>query len=106
MTEVWTVPEPEDVHEVRAADGYPIAVRRYGNPDGLRLVLSHGNGFAIDAYWPFWSRFIQDFDVFVHDIRSHGRNPVGDVDVHSIPMIAEDFACIARNIDRRFGVRV
>ena len=49
MTEVWTVPEPEQVHEVRAADGYPIEIRRYGNPDGPRLVISHGNGFAIDA---------------------------------------------------------
>ena len=105
MTEAWTVPEPEAVHEVRATDGYPIALRRYGNPDGPRLVMSHGNGFAIDAYWPFWSLFIRDFDVFVHDIRSHGRNPVGDLDAHSIPMIAEDFACVSRAMDRRFGSR-
>ncbi len=105
MTEAWTVPEPEDAHEVRTADGYPIALRRYGNPDGPRLVMSHGNGFAIDAYWPYWSRFIREFDVFVHDIRSHGRNPVGDLDVHSIPMIAEDFTCVSRHIDRRFGAR-
>ena len=105
MTEAWTVPEPEAVHEVRGADGYLIAVRRYGNPDGPRLVMSHGNGFAIDAYWPFWSRFIQNFDVFVHDIRSHGRNPAGDLDAHTIPMIAEDFTCISRTIDRSFGAR-
>ena len=105
MTEVWTIPEPEAVHDVRAADGYPIAVRRYGNPDGFRLVMCHGNGFAIDAYWPFWSRFIRDFDVFVHDIRSHGRSPIGELDVHSIPMIAEDLTCVSRNIDRRFGAR-
>lgn len=105
MIETWTVPEPEAVHEVRAADGYSIAVRRYGNPQGPRLVMCHGNGFAIDAYWPFWSRFLEDFDVFVHDIRSHGRNPVGDLDAHTVPMIAEDFTCIARNIDRRFGAR-
>ena len=105
MTETWTIPEADAVHDVRAADGYLIAVRRYGNPDGPRLVMSHGNGFAVDAYWPFWSRFLQDFDVFVHDIRSHGRNPVGDLEVHTIPMIAEDFTCVARNIDRRFGAR-
>lgn len=105
MTETWTVPEPEAVYEVRAADGYAIGLRRYGNPDGPRLVISHGNGLAIDAYWPFWSRFIRDFDVIVHDVRSHGRNPVGDPDVHSIPMIAEDFTCISRGIDRHFGAR-
>lgn len=105
MSGVWNVPEPEAVHEVRVGDGYPIVLRRHGNPDGPRLVVSHGNGFAVDAYWPFWSRFIDGFDVFVHDIRSHGWNPVGDPEVHSIPVLAEDFACVSREIDRCFGAR-
>ena len=38
-------------------------------------MLSHGNGFAIDGYFNFWSRFLGDFDVVVFDMRSHGRNP-------------------------------
>ena len=105
MTEFWNVPEPEAVHEVRMGDGYPIVLRRHGNPDGPRLVVSHGNGFAVDAYWPFWSRFIDGFDVFVHDVRNHGWNPVGDPKAHSIPVLAEDFACISREIDRCFGAR-
>lgn len=86
-------------------DGYPIVLRRHGNPDGPRLVVSHGNGFAVDAYWPFWSRFIDGFDVFVHDLRNHGWNSVGDPEAHSIPTLAEDFACVSREIDRRFGAR-
>ena len=86
-------------------DGYPIVLRRHGNPDGLRLVVSHGNGFAVDAYWPFWARFIDGFDVFVHDIRNHGWNPVGDPEAHSIPMLAEDFARISREIDQCFGAK-
>lgn len=105
MSGVWNVPEPEAVHEVRMGDGYPIVLRRHGNPDGLRLVVSHGNGFAVDAYWPFWARFIDGFDVFVHDIRNHGWNPVGDPEAHSIPMLAEDFACISREIDQCFGAK-
>ena len=105
MSGVWNVPEPEAVHEVRVGDGYPIVLRRHGNPDGPRLVVSHGNGFAVDAYWPFWSRFIDGFDVFVHDIRNHGWNCVGEPEAHSIPVLAEDFACVSREIDRRFGAR-
>ena len=35
-------------------DGAPIRVVRHGNPSGPRVVLSHGNGFASDSYFPFW----------------------------------------------------
>ena len=105
MSEVWNVPEPEAVHEVRVGDGCSIVLRRHGNPNGPRLVVSHGNGFAVDAYWPFWSRFVDGFDVFVHDIRNHGWNPVGDPEAHSIPVLAEDFACVSREIDQCFGTR-
>ena len=67
------------------------------------MVLSHGNGFAIDAYYPFWSHFTGHFDVFVHDIRNHGWNPVGDRRAHNLPMFVDDAECIVREIDRRFG---
>ena len=105
MSLVLRVPEPLELHEVRAVDGYPITLRRHGNPDGPRLVLGHGNGFAIDAYWPFWSRFTDDFDVLVHDVRNHGWNPVGDPDAHTIPAVAADLDRVSREIDRRFGAR-
>ena len=105
MTGALQVPEPRAVHEVVTADGYPIALRRYGNPDGPRVVMSRGNCFAMDAYWPFWSRFADDFDVFVHDVRSHGRNPVGDPDMQTIPTLAQDFDAVSGAIDRRFGAR-
>ena len=51
----WVVPEPRLAFDLTMADGAVIRVRRHGNPDGPRLVLSHGNGFAIDGYLPFWS---------------------------------------------------
>ena len=105
MSPVLRVPVPLEVHEVRAVDGYPIALRRHGNPDGPRLVFGHGNGFAADAYWPFWSRFTEDFDVFVHDVRNHGWNPVGDPDAQTIPAVAADLDRVSREIDRRFGAR-
>ena len=52
---VWEVPEPTAVHDVRVDDETVITLRRHGNPEGPRLVLSHGNGLAIDLYYPFWS---------------------------------------------------
>ncbi len=35
-------------------DGAVIRLRRYGKPGATRIVLSHGNGLAINAYAPFW----------------------------------------------------
>src|SRR5450759_1681089 len=42
------VPTPHETFDLTMADGAPIRVRRHGNPKGPRLVLCHGNGFAID----------------------------------------------------------
>ena len=101
--EPWSIPEPSVAFDVPAADGTTIAVRRHGNPDGPRLVLSHGSGFSIDAYYPFWSLFSDRFDLFVHDIRNHGRNPVGNRRAHNVPTFVGDGAHVLRDIDRRFG---
>ncbi len=101
----WVIPEPATIFEVPAPDGASVFVRRHGNPDGPRLVLSHGNGFAADAYFPFWSRFTDRFDVFVFDLRSHGWNPVGSQRVHNTEKFAEDAERVVREIDRRFGNR-
>ncbi len=99
----WVIPEPAAVFEVPAPDGATIFVRRHGNPEGQRLVLCHGNGFAADAYFPFWSRFIDRFDVFVYDLRCHGWNPVGSQRMHNVVTFAADSERVVREIDRRFG---
>ena len=98
------IPAPESVFEVGAADGYTLRVRRHGNPNGPRLILSHGNGFAIDAYYPFWSLLVDRFDCFVHDVRNHGWNPVDDDLLrHNVPFFVNDGKRIAHDIERRFG---
>ena len=99
----WEIPEPAAAFDVRAGDGFPITIRRHGNPDGPRIVLSHGNGFSIDAYYPFRSRFTGRFDLFIYDLRIHGWNPVGDRRTHHVPMFVSDNASVTRGIDRRFG---
>ena len=95
------IPEPTEFWEARMPDGATVVIRRYGNPRGPGMVVSHGNGLAVDAYYPFWSLFAGRFDIFVHDVRNHGWNPVGDRRLHNVPQFAEDAECIARSIDSR-----
>ena len=51
MGQRWELPEPLATCTIDATDGIRISVRRHGNPDGPRLVVSHGNGLAVDAYY-------------------------------------------------------
>lgn len=87
---VWEVPEPHSVDDVRHDDGSVTRVRRHGNTGGRRLLVGHGNGLAVDLYYPFWSRFLDDFDVFVYDLRNHGWNAVGPRDEHNVPNMIRD----------------
>ena len=99
----WEIPEPTSVCEVRLDDQSITTVRQHGNPSGLRLILSHGNGLAIDLYYPFWSLLTDDFDLMVYDLRNHGWNRVGCRREHNIPTLIHDHDLILENIDRRYG---
>ena len=103
MQEFWQVPKPIAVLEVSAPDGASTFVRRHGNPEGPRMVISHGNGLSADAYYPFWSRFADRFELFVYDLRSHGWNRGGDRLMHNVHVFAEDSERIVCEIDRQFG---
>lgn len=105
MNTVRGIPEALDITRVSLADGATILLRRYGRPDGPRLVLSHGSGFAVDAYFPFWSLFLERFDVVVYDLRNHGHNPLGDLAAHHLPMMIWDMRRVVREIDRQFGAK-
>ena len=100
----WEIPVPESVLEVSATDGYTLRVRRHGTPSGPRLILTHGNGFAIDAYYPYWSLLTERFDCFVHDLRNHGWNSLDDDPFrHNVPFFVDDSKRIVREIEKRFG---
>lgn len=101
----WEVPKPVATAETRMADGARIVLRRHGNSSGPRLVLSHCNGFAADAYYPFWSLLTDRFDIVLFDLRNHGWNAVGDAEAHSIGAFIDDHRHIERAIDRHFGAK-
>lgn len=86
-------------------DGTVTVLRRHGNPDGPRLVMTHGNGLAVDLYYPFWSLLADDYDLIVYDLRSHGWNEVGAIDRHNMPSFVDDHDRIMEAIDKEFGVK-
>lgn len=96
-------PSPTGRHPLITEDGAAIELRRYGNPDGVRIFGSHGNGFAIDPYWPFFSHLAEEFDLVLFDLRSHGRNPTHKLDLHHITTFASDLESILKTVDQRFG---
>lgn len=102
---VWVPPEPVSLCEVEHDDGSVTILRRHGNPAGPRLLLGHGNGLAIDFYYPFWSRLAGDFDVLVYDLRNHGWNAVGERREHNMPNLVRDQEQVIEAAARRYGER-
>ncbi len=102
---VWRVPEPITVCEVELDERSATIVRRHGNPSGRRLLLSHGNGLAIDLYYPFWSLLERDFELFVYDLRNHGWNALGDEEDHNVYSFVADLEVILTSIEAEFGAK-
>ncbi len=102
----WELPEPNEVRDVFVDSDTVIKVRRHGNPDGPRLILCHGNGLAIDLYYPFWSLLTDDFDVVMYDLRNHGWNSVGNIEDHNIPALVRDHEAMSHAIDELFGKKL
>ena len=84
-------------------DGTEIVLRRHGNPNGPRLVLTHGNGLAIDLYYPFWSLLADEYDLVVYDLRDHGWNEVSPLETHNMPSFVDDHDRVMEAIDHFFG---
>ncbi len=94
---------PRDLFELPMDDGVEILIRRGGNPNGTRLYLSNGNGFAIDGYRVFWEPLLADFDLVLFDMRNHGRNIPTGADGHTYLQMARDIGSIFRSVNDRLG---
>lgn len=99
----FVVPTPSETFDVALDDGAKILIRRHGNRDGLRLTVTHGNGFAADAYLPFWQLLTPSYDVLVFDFRNHGRNLPVEPSHHTYAQLARDLDRVLDAIDARLG---
>jgi pimeloyl-ACP methyl ester carboxylesterase len=101
----FEIPTPSLTFEVPLEDGARIVMRRHGNPDGVRLLVTHGNGFAADAYYPYWRQLLSKFDVLVFDFRNHGRNvPVTPAN-HNYAQLARDLERIVAAVTAKLPAR-
>ncbi len=100
---VWRVPEPISIHDVNVDETSVIRLRRHGNPEGPRLIMCHGNGLAIDLYYPLWSNLLDEFDLIIYDLRNHGWNPVGDIRNHNLPTFMRDYDRVVEAIREEYG---
>ena len=103
MTSAWKLPKATGVLDVALADDAEVCVRRHGNPDGTRVLLSHGCGMAIDSYYPYWSHLEDSHDLFIYDLRSHGWNPPGRLHSQNIPTFVRDCESVLRAIGENYG---
>ena len=94
----FEIPSPSQTFEVPLADGARILMRRHGNPDGVRLLVTHGNGFAADAYYPYWRQLLAKFDVLVFDFRNHGRNVPVTPSNHHYAQLADDLERVVQAV--------
>jgi pimeloyl-ACP methyl ester carboxylesterase len=95
------------VFDLTMGDGAVVRARRYRRDGAARLFLSHGNGFAIDGYYPFWGELGERFELIVFDARNHGQNPpaASGRDGHTYAQMALDLQLILRAITETFGPR-
>jgi pimeloyl-ACP methyl ester carboxylesterase len=99
----FQLPVPSTSLDVELDDGARIRIRRHGFEGGIRLLLSHGNGFAADGYYPYWQYLLKQFDLVIFDFRNHGQNvPVTPAN-HNYTQFARDLECVVRTVKQRFG---
>lgn len=100
---IFELPIPHAILDVKLDHGATIRVRRHGNPDGVRVLLSHGNGFAADAYFPYWRHFLNRYDLVLFDFRNHGQNVPVEPSNHNYGQLSRDLECVVQNVRTELG---
>jgi pimeloyl-ACP methyl ester carboxylesterase len=101
----FELPAPSLVFDVGLDDGAKIRVRRHGNPAGPRILLSHGNGFAADAYFPYWRLFLDRYELLIFDFRNHGQNVPAEPPHHTYAQLSRDLARVVQEVGARLGAK-
>lgn len=105
MMSEGSIPAPDEAVRVAMSDGVELAVSRYAHPSGPRLVISHGNGFAIHGYRVFWEPLLADFDVVLFDMRNHGQSDTNGADGHNYQQMARDIKTVRDAVEEKWGRR-
>lgn len=90
----------------QAPDGAQLELRRFARPGRPRLLLSHGNGFAIDGYRAFWRLLADEYELILFDLRNHGRNRPGPLETHTVAAMASDHLVVQAAVTESFGPRL
>jgi pimeloyl-ACP methyl ester carboxylesterase len=98
-----TVPQAQHAFDVKLEDHAIIRVRQHGNAAGPRLMLSHGNGLAVDGYFPFWGPLRERYEVVVFDFRNHGHNPLHREHAHRWPRFVMDLEEVFQAVNAELG---
>ena len=99
------IPTPHLTFDVPLDDGARIRVRRHGHPEGVRLFLSHGNGYAINGYLPYWQHFLDRFDLIIFDFRNHGENEPALPANHTYAQLSRDLERVYQHVTAKLGAR-
>ena len=99
----FDLPAPSMTFEVTLDDGAKIKIRRHGNPAGSRILFTHGNGFAANAYYPYWQHLLSKYDLIVFDFRNHGENIPVEPPHHHYAQLSRDLEQLVQGIRSRLG---
>ncbi len=99
------IPAPHLTFDVPLDDGARIRVRRHGNPDSVRLFLSHGNGYAINGYLPYWQHLLDRFDLIIFDFRNHGENEPATPANQTYAQLSRDLERVYQQVTAKLGNR-
>ncbi|MCH9675193.1 MAG: alpha/beta hydrolase [Gammaproteobacteria bacterium] len=97
------IPSPIRRVVINAPDGATLIIRQHGNVSGPRIVMSHGNGFAMNGYVSFWLPLLADFEVVLVDQRNHGENPTDGGRSHHLDGLAADLQSVIEALNRELG---
>lgn len=94
-----------DAARLTLSDGATVALRRWGPPRPQRMVISHGNGLAIDGFRDFGAALARRFEVIAVDLRNHGQSGPGAILDDPWPRFTRDMPEIYDGITAIFGAK-
>jgi pimeloyl-ACP methyl ester carboxylesterase len=94
---------PADSFAARMTDGAELILRRHGNLNKPRIVITHGNGFAVDGYRVFWEPLLADYEVVAFDMRNHGLSQPTGADGHNYQQMSRDIGSVRQAVAERWG---